>query len=85
MNLIPPGAIDLILILLILPSLWRDQYESAVLMLCALRISMAIDGVNGDGIRSVLAHIYSRIRLDRSTGPAEDREAMRETEEEPDK
>lgn len=62
MNLIPSGLLDLVLIFLILPSLWRDQYASAVLMLCTLRVSMAIDGVNGDGIRSVLAHIYSRIR-----------------------
>ena len=75
MNWIPPGLLDLILILLILPSLWRSEYGSAVLLLCALRVSMAIDGVNGDGIRSVLAHIYSRFA---SRGPNEESKIVKE-------
>lgn len=76
MNLIPAGLVDFLLISLIFPSLWRGEYESAVLLLCSLRISMAVDGLNGDGIRSVLAHIYSTIRVG---GPGEQDEAGKRT------
>lgn len=61
MNFIPAGYVDLLCLFLVFSSLWNGERTNAVLLVCTLRLSMAIDGINGDGIRSVMAHIYSAL------------------------
>lgn len=60
-NFVPAGYVDLLCLFLIFSSLWNGERTNVVLLVCALRISMAIDGNNGDGLRSVMAHIYSAL------------------------
>lgn len=77
-NFMPAFFLDVLILFGSLLMFFMGHSVEAVILLGVLRIAVAIDRANVDGIRSVLAHIYSRmLGLTSHTSTPEDSEDIR--------